>query len=85
MVNTALVDAGRVHRAIPDLRFPPGAMEREIEDAVGAGDAEFVDATKLATGLMGDSIATNLFMLGYAWQRGLRAAVARRRSCARSS
>ena len=36
-----------------------------------AGDAEFVDATKLATALMGDSIATNLFMVGYAYQRGL--------------
>ncbi len=35
------------------------------------GDAEFLDATKLATGLMGDSIATNLFMVGYAYQRGL--------------
>ena len=46
-------------------------MEREIEDAVGPGDAEFLDATKLATGLMGDSIATNLFMVGYAYQRGL--------------
>ena len=46
-------------------------MEREIEDAVGPGDAEFLDATKLATGLMGDSIATNLFMVGFAYQRGL--------------
>jgi indolepyruvate ferredoxin oxidoreductase len=46
-------------------------MEREIEDAVAPGDAEFLDATKLATGLMGDSIATNLFMVGFAYQRGL--------------
>ena len=46
-------------------------MEREIKDAVAPGDAEFLDATKLATGLMGDSIATNLFMVGYAYQRGL--------------
>src|SRR6185295_12856108 len=55
----------------PDLAFPVGSMEREIEDAVGTGDAEFLDATKLATGLMGDSIATNLFMVGFAYQRGL--------------
>jgi indolepyruvate ferredoxin oxidoreductase len=46
-------------------------MEQEIKDAVGPGDAEFLDATKLATALMGDSIATNLFMVGYAYQRGL--------------
>jgi indolepyruvate ferredoxin oxidoreductase len=29
-----------------------------------------VPAAELATRLMGDSIATNMFMLGYAWQRG---------------
>jgi indolepyruvate ferredoxin oxidoreductase len=46
-------------------------MEQEIGDAVAPGDAEFLDATKLATGLMGDSIATNLFMVGYAYQRAL--------------
>ena len=30
-----------------------------------------MDATQLATALMGDAIATNLFILGYAWQKGL--------------
>ncbi|MEP7097242.1 MAG: DUF6537 domain-containing protein, partial [Dokdonella sp.] len=31
---------------------------------------ELIDATDLATRLLGDSIASNLFMLGYAWQKG---------------
>jgi indolepyruvate ferredoxin oxidoreductase len=70
LVNTALVMPAGFTRD-PDLEFPRGSMEREIEDAVGQGDAEFLDATKLATGLMGDSIATNLFMVGFAYQRGL--------------
>ena len=70
LVNTALVMPAGFTRD-PDLAFPLGSMEREIEDAVAPGDAEFLDATKLATGLMGDSIATNLFMVGYAYQRGL--------------
>ena len=70
LVNTALVMPAQFTRE-PDLRFPTGSMEREIKDAVAPGDAEFLDATKLATGLMGDSIATNLFMVGYAFQRGL--------------
>ncbi len=70
LVNTALVMPAGFTRD-PDLEFPRGSMEREIEDAVGPGDAEFLDATKLATGLMGDSIATNLFMVGFAYQRGL--------------
>uniref|UniRef100_UPI00338DBD26 DUF6537 domain-containing protein n=1 Tax=Pseudomonas sp. TaxID=306 RepID=UPI00338DBD26 len=30
----------------------------------------FIDASKIATALMGDSIATNTFMLGYAYQKG---------------
>ena len=37
----------------------------------GRGQAEFVDATRMATALLGDSIATNMFMLGYAYQKGL--------------
>ena len=70
LVNTGLVMPADFTRNA-DLRFPLGSMEQEIRDAVGTGDAEFLDATKLATGLMGDSIATNLFMVGYAYQRGL--------------
>ncbi|MDE2209305.1 MAG: indolepyruvate ferredoxin oxidoreductase family protein [Betaproteobacteria bacterium] len=70
LVNTALVMPAQFTRD-PDLAFPTGSMEQEIRDGVAPGDAEFLDATKLATGLMGDSIATNLFMVGYAYQRGL--------------
>lgn len=70
LVNTALVMPASFTRD-PDLAFPTGSMEREIDDAVAPGDAEFLDATRLATGLMGDSIATNLFMVGFAYQRGL--------------
>ena len=69
----------------PDLKFPRGSMEQEIRDAIAPGDAEFLDATRLATALMGDSIATNLFMVGYAYQRGLIPLSVKRRSCARSS
>ena len=70
LVNTALVMPAQFTRD-PDLAFPTGSMEQEIKDGVAPGDAEFLDATKLATGLMGDSIATNLIMVGYAYQRGL--------------
>src|SRR5204863_8760392 len=70
LVNSALVMPEQFTRE-PDLRFPTGSMEQEIKDAVGAGDAEFLDATKHATGPMGESYATNLAMVGYAYQRGL--------------
>ncbi len=55
----------------PDWKFPADGMQSAIADAVGAENAEFVDATRLATALLGDAIASNLFLLGYAWQRGL--------------
>jgi indolepyruvate ferredoxin oxidoreductase len=54
-----------------EIDFQEAAMQRRIRDAVGADHADFVSATALATALLGDSIATNLFMLGYAFQKGL--------------
>jgi indolepyruvate ferredoxin oxidoreductase len=53
----------------PDWQFPEEAVTHLIGDAVGER-TEFIDATAIATALLGDSIATNLFMLGYAYQRG---------------
>jgi indolepyruvate ferredoxin oxidoreductase len=59
----------------PDLQFPAPEIVSAIRTAIGDADADTalhaVDATQLATALMGDAIATNLFMLGHAWQRGL--------------
>ncbi|RIK92994.1 MAG: indolepyruvate ferredoxin oxidoreductase family protein, partial [Burkholderiales bacterium] len=55
----------------PDWKFPADGMQSAIADAVGTENAEFVDATRLATALLGDAIASNLFLLGHAWQRGL--------------
>jgi indolepyruvate ferredoxin oxidoreductase len=54
-----------------DLAMPGDALRGGLEDAVGPAHVDFIDATRLATALLGDSIATNLFMLGYAYQRGL--------------
>jgi indolepyruvate ferredoxin oxidoreductase len=70
VVNTNEVMTGDFTRNA-DLRFPADALRGKIKDAIGAGQAEFVDATRLATSIFGDSIATNMFMLGYAYQRGL--------------
>jgi indolepyruvate ferredoxin oxidoreductase len=53
----------------PDWEFPAKQIRALMTEAAGAG-AEFIDATRIATALMGDSIAANLFILGYAFQRG---------------
>ncbi len=54
-----------------DMDLGTEAMMKSIRDAAGNEAATFVDGTGLATAILGDSIATNLFMLGYAWQKGL--------------
>jgi indolepyruvate ferredoxin oxidoreductase len=55
----------------PDIDFETLTMHRALKAAAGDANTEFLDGTGLATALMGDSIATNLFMLGYAFQKGL--------------
>jgi indolepyruvate ferredoxin oxidoreductase len=70
VINTALTITADFIRN-PDRPFPAGAMEQTIIDAVGADAASFIPASQLATRLMGNSIATNIFLLGYAFQRGL--------------
>ncbi len=55
----------------PDMQFPGGEIVAAVTLAMGGRAPDLIEATDLATTLLGDSIATNLFMLGYAWQRGL--------------
>ena len=54
-----------------DFRLSGSDMQVQIEAHTLPGKTAFVDATRIATALMGDSIASNLFTLGYAWQKGL--------------
>jgi indolepyruvate ferredoxin oxidoreductase len=53
-----------------DWAYPADTVRQLINEATGDA-AEFVPATHLATELLGDAIATNLFMLGFAFQKGL--------------
>ena len=55
----------------PDLALPVDRLERAILDAAGPGMVHFVGAGRLAARLVGDAIGANLFLVGYAWQRGL--------------
>jgi len=52
----------------PNWQLPGSDLQRDIRETTQASD--FVGATELATALMGDAIATNMFMLGYAYQKG---------------
>ena len=51
-------------------RLPGSDLQADIADACEPKNADFIPAAELATNLMGDSIATNMFMLGYCWQKG---------------
>ncbi|GAP67188.1 indolepyruvate ferredoxin oxidoreductase [Mizugakiibacter sediminis] len=78
------IRAGRTHAVLnsyeampgtftrqPDLKFPAQQIVAAVRQALGGAEPDLLDATDLATALLGDSIATNLFVLGYAWQKGL--------------
>jgi indolepyruvate ferredoxin oxidoreductase len=54
----------------PDWQYPGASAEEAIRHACGSERVDIVDAGKIATSLMGDTIATNMFMLGYVWQKG---------------
>jgi indolepyruvate ferredoxin oxidoreductase len=70
VVNTFETITGAFTRN-PDLHTPTAGLVRALEDAVTTKGLDRLNATSLATALLGDSIATNPFMLGYAWQKGL--------------
>ncbi|MGL6069699.1 indolepyruvate ferredoxin oxidoreductase family protein [Craterilacuibacter sp.] len=54
----------------PDQIFPAHSMTEAITEAVGPGHYFELNATRHASQLMGDAIASNMFMLGCAWQQG---------------
>jgi indolepyruvate ferredoxin oxidoreductase len=69
LVNTAEVYTGAFTRDA-DFTLPSDGIIRAIRAAAGE-NARFIDAAATATTLLGNSIAANMFMLGYVWQQGL--------------
>src|SRR5690606_13606332 len=55
----------------PDMQFPAADIIAGVKLALGGRDPILLDATQLATALLGGAIASNLFILGFAWQQGL--------------
>jgi indolepyruvate ferredoxin oxidoreductase len=54
----------------PDAAMRPEALLAKIRHAAGESNTVAIDAHEAALALFGDSILSNMFMLGYAWQRG---------------
>ena len=55
----------------PDYALPEDRLRTALAAAAGEARLHMIDAGRLATRLLGDSIAANLFLLGFAWQKGL--------------
>jgi indolepyruvate ferredoxin oxidoreductase len=53
-----------------DFSLPTERLKRSIVTAAGRDNVAFVDASRLATALLGNSIASNIFLVGYAFQKG---------------
>jgi indolepyruvate ferredoxin oxidoreductase len=69
VVNTAEFLPGDFTRNA-DYSLPTERLKRAITSAAGGERAHFVDASRLATALLGNSIGSNMFMLGFAYQTG---------------
>ena len=54
----------------PDCTLPTRRIVQAITARAGAARSRFIEATEIATALLGDAIAANMFMLGLAWQAG---------------
>jgi indolepyruvate ferredoxin oxidoreductase len=71
VVDTAEIMPGDFARD-PNLDFPGRAARQRLESAAGgAGRIEYLGARAQVLERLGDAMATNAFVLGYAWQRGL--------------
>jgi indolepyruvate ferredoxin oxidoreductase len=79
----ATVKPGKTHMVVNLAEFLPGEftrnadfalpnkrIERAIAEAAGRERSHFLDATRMTTVLLGNSIGANVFLLGYAWQLG---------------
>ncbi|AMJ61344.1 indolepyruvate ferredoxin oxidoreductase family protein [Bosea sp. PAMC 26642] len=69
VVNTAENMPGDFTRDA-DFSLPVERLKRAILSASGRDRTHFVDATAAAVAFLGNAIAANMFMLGYAWQFG---------------
>jgi len=70
-VSTDIVPTAEFARN-PDWRMDTAALLGRLRQACGDGEGLVaVDGIRIATALLGDAIAANMFMLGLAWQKGM--------------
>ena len=53
--------------ACPGRSLPMERLRRTIANMAGAENCSFVDAARLASALLGNTIGANIFLLGFAY------------------
>ena len=69
VVNTAEFLPGEFTRNA-DFSLPSERLKRAITADAGRDKTHFIDASRIATALFGQSLGANMFMVGYAYQIG---------------
>jgi indolepyruvate ferredoxin oxidoreductase len=69
VINTAEFLPGEFTRN-PDFSLPMERLKRAMIADAGREKTHFVDATRAANALFGNSVAANIFLVGYAYQLG---------------
>jgi indolepyruvate ferredoxin oxidoreductase len=54
----------------PDYSLPTERLKRAIATQAGAERTRFIDASRVAAALFGNTVSTNIFLVGYAYQLG---------------
>ena len=78
------VDRGQAHAVIndhramtadftrdPDTKFPANSMKEIIRECVGKDNTFFINSSQAVDELLGESMASNIFLAGFAFQKGL--------------
>jgi indolepyruvate ferredoxin oxidoreductase len=69
VINTAEMLPGEFTRNT-EFSLPTERLRRAISGAAGREQSHFINASRIATALLGQSMGANLFLLGYAFQIG---------------
>ncbi|HWM46154.1 MAG TPA: indolepyruvate ferredoxin oxidoreductase family protein [Xanthobacteraceae bacterium] len=69
VINTAETLPGEFTRNT-EFSLPTERLKRAITGAAGGGQSHFIDASRIANALLGQSMGANMFLLGYAYQIG---------------
>jgi indolepyruvate ferredoxin oxidoreductase len=70
-VVNSTVEPSAAFQLFPDSNLPGSAELGQFASALGQDKLSIIDATSFADELTGDTIAANMFMVGYAYQKGL--------------